>query len=358
MLTLYNNGHAYPLEIYDYSIRETATGEDELIFEIQCNDPMYQYITERQMIRDRDKQWYCVSQIDGGPQYAKVIAALYVDDWRREMRVNYSETSKLLYNRIAEVCPSGWSVVDKVQSSEAQTIDGGDYTPYEICLASQEPYGIYTHFDNVAKTVTLYPKGEGVSYGAFALRSLNLRELDYKGKTSDFCTRLYGYGKDGLSFASINSGKAYVEDFTYSDEIVCGIWRDERYTVKSHLLRDAREKLTERAKPSRSYDCTIADLIKVAPEKYGNQKFELYSVALLIDDQRKTATNYQIVERWEYPYYPERNHVVFSTVPAAIQKSLRQVAGQVARITTKVNTGGDFDVTAIPASTIDDIMGV
>ena len=117
-------------------------------------------------------------------------------------------------------------------------------------------------------------------------------------------------------------------------------------------------KRTERAKPSRSYDCTIADLIKVAPEKYGNQKFELYSVALLIDDQRKTATNYQIVERWEYPYYPERNHVVFSTVPAAIQKSLRQVAGQVARITTKVNTGGDFDVTAIPASTIDDIMGV
>ena len=29
----------------------------------------------------------------------------------------------------------------------------------------------------------------------------------------------YAYGKDGMTFASINNGKEYVEDFTYTSEV-------------------------------------------------------------------------------------------------------------------------------------------
>ena len=37
--------------------------------------------------------------------------------------------------------------------------------------------------------------------------------------TRSLVTRLYAYGKDGMTFASINNGKEYVEDFTYTSEV-------------------------------------------------------------------------------------------------------------------------------------------
>lgn len=37
--------------------------------------------------------------------------------------------------------------------------------------------------------------------------------------TRSLVTRLYAYGTDGMTFASINSNREYVEDFTYTNEV-------------------------------------------------------------------------------------------------------------------------------------------
>lgn len=336
MLTLLD--HKEILRCDDYYVRQLASGLDELIFSISIFDPVYQYLSEEARIQDRDGQVYLVKQIDGGAENAKVICALDLDDWKASMYVGWGSGSNTLYNVINAVKPNGWTVVDLSGSTIRRTMSG-DFTPFEIVQEAAETFSIYPRWDNKAKTLTLYPTTMQEPVGAFATRELNLKEINYKGKSTEFATRLYAYGKDGLTFASINDGKEYVDNHTYSDKIVCAYWKDERYTVKESLLADAQAKLAELAIPKRSYDCQIVDLQAADPETYGHLTFDLLTTATLIDDIKGTSINYQVVERHEYPYYPEQNTVVFNTSPATITNDVQTVTNEVANPNSTFNQG-------------------
>lgn len=81
--------------------------------------------------------------------------------------------------------------------------------------------------------------------------------------------------------------------------------------------------------PTRSYECDVVDLRATNPEMYGFLDFDIFSVATLIDDAKNFAINYQVVERWDYPYYPEKNKVIFSSSPAKIQNQVKHLAQQI-----------------------------
>lgn len=296
-----------------------------MVFSISIWDELYPQLVEEASIRDRDKQWYLIKQIDGGTDTAKIVAQLNLDAWKTSMLIGYSNGSATLDATITGVLPAGWSLVDNTGLTIKRTIEG-DYTPLEIVEACRNTYGVYFRFDNVAQTITVVIPDAAAPLGAFATRDLNLKEINYKGKSTTFATRLYAYGADGLSFASINDGKPYVDNNTYSDKVVCAVWKDDRYTVAENLLEDATAKLAVMAVPDRSYDCDVVDLRATNPEMYGFLDFEVFSVATLIDDAKGFSINYQVVERWNYPYYPEKNKVIFSSSPAKIQSQVTQIS--------------------------------
>lgn len=328
MLSLYTNDSQIVIANDDYYIRQMASGLDEVVFTISIWDEVYPQLVEEASIRDRDQQWYLIKQIDAGNETAKIVAQLDLDAWKSEMLIGYSNNSATLYSTINGIIPTGWHFLDNSGLTMQRTIEG-DYTPLEIVDACRDTYGVYFKFDNVSKTITALLPDEAEPLGAFATRDLNLKEINYKGKSNDIVTRLYAYGADGLSFASINSGLPYVENFTYSDRIICAVWRDDRYTIAENLLADAKKKLSTLAIPIRSYECDVVDLRATNPEMYGFLDFDIFSVATLIDDAKNFAINYQVVERWEYPYYPEKNKVIFSSSPAKIQNQVKHLAQQI-----------------------------
>lgn len=328
MLSLYTNDSQIVIANDDYYIRQIASGLDEVVFTISIWDEVYPQLVEEASIRDRDQQWYLIKQIDAGNETAKIVAQLDLDAWKSEMLIGYSNNSATLYATINGIIPTGWHFLDNSGLTMQRTIEG-DYTPLEIVDACRDTYGVYFKFDNVSKTITALLPDEAEPLGAFATRDLNLKEINYKGKSNDIVTRLYAYGADGLSFASINSGLPYVENFTYSDRIVCAVWRDDRYTIAENLLADAKKKLSTLAIPTRSYECDVVDLRATNPEMYGFLDFDIFSVATLIDDAKNFAINYQVVERWDYPYYPEKNKVIFSSSPAKIQNQVKHLAQQI-----------------------------
>lgn len=328
MLSLYTNDSQIVIANDDYYIRQMASGLDEVVFTISIWDEVYPQLVEEASIRDRDQQWYLIKQIDAGNETAKIVAQIDLDAWKSEMLIGYSNNSATLYATINGVLPTGWLFLDNSGLTMQRTIEG-DYTPLEIVDACRDTYGVYFKFDNVSKTITALLPDEAEPLGAFATRDLNLKEINYKGKSNDIVTRLYAYGADGLSFASINSGLPYVENFTYSDRIVCAVWRDDRYTIAENLLADAKKKLSTLAIPTRSYECDVVDLRSTNPEMYGFLDFDIFSVATLIDDAKNFAINYQVVERWDYPYYPEKNKVIFSSSPAKIQNQVKHLAQQI-----------------------------
>ena len=325
MLTLYHNGEQYPLENTEYYIRELANGLDEVIFSLPLHDHIYAIMAEEEEITDRGNQTYKVKQIDAGAHDVKVVCQLDLDEWRNTLNVNYNSGTKTCYQQINAVLPAGWTINDRALVNFGRTIEG-DLTPFDVCVECTSVYNVYIRWDNRNKIISIYPKAMSAPVGSFATRELNLKEINYKGKSNDIVTRLYAYGKDGMSFADINDGKPYVDNFDYTSEVICGIWRDERYTVAADLLADAREKLAVMSKPNRTYECSIVDLQATNPELYNNLDFSLFTTATLIDDVKENAVDYQVVERHIFPYHPDKNEVIFNSEPLKITASVVNIA--------------------------------
>ena len=157
---------------------------------------------------------------------------------------------------------------------------------------------------------------------------MNLRRVDYKGDTYEFCTRLYPYGADGLDISGVNDGKTYIDNFQYSDKVIAKVWRDERYTDPQNLKDAAIESLNILSQPNRFYELDVIDLAKLT-DKYSILDFELYDIVTLIDRNRGTRMQHRVVEYERHPHAPDENKITLSTVPQKIEGT---VSSTVARL--------------------------
>ena len=314
------------LNVDDFYICEKSNGLDELIFNMSIYDENYPHILEEAVIEY--EQPYLIKAIDAGASTAKIKCQLNLDALKAEMKLGYSNNSATLQQTVDSVLPSGWLFVDNSGSTISRTIEG-NYTPLEVIQQCVDTYGVVFRFDVSAKIVRAYTLSAFQPLGAFASRELNLTEINFKGKSTDFFTRLYAYGKDGLSFADINDGKPYVDYHGYTDKVICAYWKDERYTIKENLLAAAQAAVKTGGSPDRSYECTVYDLAATNPEMYSWQDFSLFSVVRLIDDIKDIALDYQVVEYWRYPYYPEKNLVTLSSTAPKIQTTVKNIKAEI-----------------------------
>lgn len=307
-----------------YYIKKMLSGVDELFFDISIWDEHYPLITEEASILETVRgQTYLVKAIDGGGSTAQIRCLLDLDDFYATLTVPYTNGSATLSGTIA--APSGWTFHDYSGSSILRTIELSSATPMDVINQCRDTYSVIFRFDNKLKTISAYDPEAGEYAGAFVTRDLNLKEINYKGVSTDLITALYCEGKDGLTFADINGGNAYVTNGTYKSKVIWGYWKDERYTDAASLLADATAKLAQLSVPSRSYQCDVVDLAKTNPELYAHQDFDLLKVVDLVDDSRGVTVRNKVVEYVDYPYYPERNIVTISTVTPTISLNVKQL---------------------------------
>ena len=331
MLTLYTPDGAIPLRVSDYYIKELASGLNELCFTISIWDDAFQLIQEESSIREESDGItacnYLVKAIDSGKNTANIKAQIDLDEWKESLTVAYNSGSNSVGGIVRAVAPTGWTVADYSGLTYLRTLHLTGITPLGVLEQCRSTFsGVTFRFDNVNKVIEIINMKTGTNLGAFVTRDLNLKKTEYKGKSTGFATRLYAYGKDDLSIASVNSGLPYVDNNTYSDRIVCAYWKDERYTVAENLKAAAQERLAEIAVPSRSFECDVVDLAKTNPEKYSELDFVMFSVVSLIDQTRSgQKIDHIVVERWIYPNAPQNNKVILSTVAPRIQSQVTQI---------------------------------
>lgn len=357
MLTLINSGGSVPLQVDDYYVKELASGLDELCFSVSIWAPEYPMIQEETRIRENSDGGpeidYLVKAIDGGTDQASIKAQIDLDAWKATMTMDYNSGSEAVGTIVSAVAPSGWTVVNHSGMTYKRTIKMDAATPLDVLDACRSTFpGVTFRFNNVSQTVEIVDQAAGENLGAFATRDLNLKRNDYKGKSTSFATRLYAYGKNGLSFADINDGKPYVENHTYSSRVICApVWVDERYTVAANLLADAQARLDALAVPQRSFDCDVVDLASIDPAKYNFLSFPLFSIVGLIDQTRSGAkVNHMVAERWRYPFHPEKNKVVLSTVAPRIQSQLTQITNAIYNVNSDFNQKNAATMNALTAT--------
>lgn len=310
--------------------------EDGLIslqFDISPDHELYRYFALYGSV-EYDGQRYLINGINERKTVSTITCELDLTGLNYNVYPTYNKSTVSFASVCSEILKgTGWTIVDADLVSARRTLELTDVTTLDILDYCQNStaYNTRYRFDTINKVIyCIKPYNNTDPTGTYFTDELNLSDMTYKGSTTSLVTRLYPYGKDNLSIASLNNGKNYIENHSYTDKVISAIWRDERYTNKQTLLDDAKAKLAVLAVPEQSYTAKVIDLAKTLPDTYGDVlAFDLYDVVTLIDRKRKTRINYRIVEIKEYPADATLNTVTLSTVPAKVTGKLQTLQNKV-----------------------------
>lgn len=321
------------IAVDDYYIRHMENGLDELHFEIRLSDPAYRLLVEEcRILETTEQQTYTVKTISGGKKTAKIGCRLDLSDWEQTICINYNRTGTplmILQGAVVDFLGDAtalraWTMIDSGRKTERRTIQMQGPTPIELTRQMQESFGCAVRFNTSKKTATIiWPEDVPLS-NSYAVDTVNLRSApEFKGKSSNLYTRLYPVGRDGLRIGSVNGGLDYVQNFSYTDRIICAFWQDSRYTDAAELRDDAQKRVDDAARPERSWKLPVVDLYRLNPGKWKDMSLSMFTVLRLIDSNKGFTANVQVREDKVYPYYPEKNEITVSTVAHSVQRTLR-----------------------------------
>ena len=338
-MKLYSGGKVYPLScISNWCITSSLGGSKTMQFDISPQSSEYRLIAEEERI-EYDDTYYNIKSINERRTTATVNAEIDLDGLKGKIFSTFKYDTISFVQAISTALDgTGWSVVGAGLVTAKRSFDLTDVTPLDIVntCTNKTMYNVSFDVDNIRKILNVSVPTT-LANNVFFSDELNLKELTFKGSTSGFATRLYAYGKDGLSFAKINNGKEYIDNNSYSDKVIATVWRDERYTKAESLLADAQEKLKELAVPERSYVCEIIDLARLNKIEYSEFYIRLNSVITLIDRRRNKRLEHTVVEIKEYPNEPLNNTVTLSTSPEKISRKLIDNVTRINQISTTVD---------------------
>ena len=323
MLYYQKNGADLPLDWEDYAIQEELFGaEDTLTFTLPPEHPQLHDMTPLLELTDKDSgQRYLITAMDEGD----VTARLDADALKTTLWPVYSNHSDTPAGTVSGALPAGWLCIDHTARTDKKTLALEGVTPLDVLRETADKFGIGIRIGTESRKVELFDRTADTAIGAYFTEELNLLQRPVRSaKAEGFATRLYAYGKDGMTFADVNDGKANVEDHSWSDRVICAYWKDERYTVKENLLADAKAKLAAMAVPAVSYECSVADLARIDPQRWGQLSVPLYSAVILMDRARGTRTVHHVARIKRWPHHPEKNVVTLSTVPGTLRGKVEQ----------------------------------
>ena len=228
-----NSAEVFPLDGLGPAITHPFDGFDTLSFDIPMSHEYYPLIAEEVRISTKDNR-FAVKSVDEHGDVCTVECMLDLDDWKERFWKEYRTTDALLSEVLNEIKPTGWTVEGAGISTQHKTIEASEGKPLELVNSmdilgrATEVYEVCVNFNVPDKRLKVIDPSTYTPSGEYLTDELNLRSISFMGSTTDFATRLYAYGKEGMTFADINGGKEYVEDFTYSDRILSVGWKDER----------------------------------------------------------------------------------------------------------------------------------
>lgn len=352
MLKLYNleGIAAYPLtNIAKFYIDSEFSGNKKLSFDISPKDENYKYIVEETRI-EYDNLIYVVKKINERREVSSIECELSLDDFLKDAYFEYEAVEQTVAETIEPLILSlGWILLGAAAVSTNRTVRLENCNKLDIINEVAKQHNIAFNFDNKSKIITVVKYDVMQPTGVYFTDELNLQELSFKGNSANFATKLICRGKqneDGsyLTFASINSGKDYVENYEYSTKVVTKLWVDDRFTDAQTLKDTAIEKLKLMAIPQRAYECKIIDLAKINTD-YANLTFGLYDIVTLVDRVRGNKINHRIVAYRVYPLEPTENTIKLSSLSSTLKTTIETVE-------TIVNNAGTIEVDGVTINEI------
>lgn len=297
--------------VFDLKITKEIGGMEELTFFIPANSPEAQMVQLEGYIVPEGEQLFVIRELNTHGKDIEVycmlaIETLYGYCWSEiaKQGVNLVEAFEYVLKY------TGWKFVNRT-STPARTRDIyiQNQTVWEALKVLCEVYFIEMTVDTHTHTITAYDS-VGQDTGVFFISDMNLVSFRKDTNTHKLITRLIPIGKDGLNITSVNGGKDYIDNNTYSDKLLYGLWMQSAYTNPTQLKEDATKWLAEYAKPYITYNIDIIDLYRLN----GNQlfKFNVGDGVTIFDKVTEEKVSQRVVKIEIYPQDPTRNTLELS----------------------------------------------
>ncbi|MCL6561094.1 MAG: phage tail protein, partial [Firmicutes bacterium] len=177
---------------------------------------------------------------------------------------------------------TGWSV-GTVDVEGTHDLETEKISVLENINKIQEIWGGYLVWDSINKTVSLRSEAAWAPYTGYQVRyAKNLKGIT---RTSDFdiITKLYPFGENDLNIGSVNSGQIYLENHSYTDEVLEGIWVNQDIADPTELKTEAEKYLAKVCKPRHNYRVKQVDLRLLSG--YQHEDFDLGHLVDVIDEE-------------------------------------------------------------------------
>jgi hypothetical protein len=175
---------------------------------------------------------------------------------------------------------SGWSVgtVDVTGIHDLQT---EKISRLQLIKEIQNKWGGFLVWDSVNKIVHLRNANTWQNYTGFQIRyKKNLQHIT-RTQSNKIITKLYAFGHDDLDIASVNSGKKYITNNSYTSREYIGIYKNQDIYDAQELKDKATAELELICRPRYLYKTKMIDL-RTLPE-YSHEDFSVGDMADVID---------------------------------------------------------------------------
>jgi len=287
---------------YDIIVTGEVNGADTLEFKLPYSDP-------KRANLDNEKQVQIAGEIyrirtltdEKGSDGSGILTTVYAEaafyDLTFSAEKDPTEFNAALANEamVYALDGTGWEI-GTVNVTTLRTWDCQEKNALAILRMVQQIHGgdlVFRSRDRLVDLLTF----SGTDSGALFAYRKNLTGIKRVVDTRSLVTRLYAIGKDGMTFAAINNGKEYVEDFTYSSEVRVSTLDCSSFTNPYQMLEFANMRLAEYAKPRVSYVLSAMDLSVLTG--YEHEQWDLGDI-VTVDDRDLDLTIKTRVIRREY----------------------------------------------------------
>ena len=265
---------------------EFEKDEDE---EVLCEEPFF-ISNENQFIVKNIDENTITCELD--------FTSLKKDFFVGEKKFDSLTLNDILHQLLDKV---NWTIRNAQSIKSRRTLEVEDESLLSAIFKLEKLYDCTFEFDCKNKILTVVDEGRKRDYNIY--KDINLEDFIIKKDTFEHYTRIYGFGKDNMTFESINGGKEYVENTKYNQNIIPAVFRDDRFTDKLNLKKHCEELLEKYSKPLIEYELSIVELDGI--------KLKLHDIVTFLNHKTKRKEEHRIIEYTRYTEDETKSEIKF-----------------------------------------------
>lgn len=279
-------------------------GIGELAFSVPST---YKHLELEGYIQVENDQEYVIKEIVTHGTNREVVCMLNIEEIVGMAWSTFISKDQDVYTTALQILNgTGWRVVNNSTTKETRNLYGKATNSYNLLQLMCTVFNVEFTFDTYNKIVYIVDR-VGNDCGTYFINDLNLKQLNIDTHTHKFITRVIPIGKDGLQITSVNGGRNYLENKTYCNKNIYGIWQSDKHDDPAKLKADAQRFLDEMAVPYETYEVLVDDLY--ALKGYDEFRYDLGDIVTIIDGDTETKIKQRVIQRTYNLQEPDKDTI-------------------------------------------------